>query len=304
MLTKPQTALLLISLVSFTYVLRDSNTSPGTFLRKHVSRLLEDQQLTNVLCEGTSQENDVTQDERETANVHTESYADKRGGNPLVDFIEGPEPAGKIEEDYVKPVMKSAIFIILLFVASLGFCIYFITAWTCVNYSFCDRYTICKGPQPGGNKIAFTVAVGFFALALAVTGIAGIVTSSGIKSGGKKIVCSVAIFAEKLIEGSNSEDWVGVEQMIEDFQIVLNEFPTMVVQLTGAPSLTVTTTASGMAGTLTTAQASVELFYTQNFAKTVSPRPDPSKVQASYTPSYILVNVNDIICYNLYLEFD
>ena len=133
------------------------------------------------------------------------------------------------------------------------------------------------------------IAALVFAACLSITAIVGITHSSGVKQGEKKILCSVGIFAEKLLDGSPTEDWVGAQIAVKDFQDVLGDFYPMVAKLTAAPSLTAAAVASGMTVTLTAGQAATQLMYTTNSNKIVKPRPDPAKVPPTYVPAYIKV---------------
>ncbi len=170
-------ALLLTLFVSCIYLLRDNNTSPGTFLRSQVIRHLEDHQISEAFCAGTSEVNDITEKEREKAKGHTEYYAKKRDGNPLVTFIEGPEVGGKIGDEYGPPVAKTMIPFLVVFLFAFGGCIYFVTVWCCLNYHCCPNTKLCKGPKPGGWRIPMFVAVFIFALALTVGSGLGIKSS-------------------------------------------------------------------------------------------------------------------------------
>lgn len=289
MLHKAQTALLLISLVSLIYVLRDNNMSPGTLLRQQAARMLANQTITDALCDGISQENDVTDGERETALDHQEEYAKHRDGNPLVNFIEGPEPGGKVGDEYGKPLIKYAIPFLIIFLISFVSCIYFCSVWCCNNIEWCRKFNVCKGPKPGGYRVVFTIATIALMAGLSISGLIGIVDAAGVKKGGNKLICTFGVFADKLLHGDPAQDWVGIDWTVTDFQVLLDEFYPMVAKLTAAPSLTGTTAASGMIATVNTAKVSVDAFYTANFLKTVSPRADPLSTQTSYKPDYIAV---------------
>lgn len=303
MFQKAQITLFLLSLVSIVYILRDSNSSPGTLLRTNASRFLSDQKITNALCDGVDRQDNVTDSERETAQGHQEKYAKSRGGNPLVTFIEGPKPADQLGDEYGRPLFARAVPFMILFIITLGSCFYFTTVWCCLNVSWCRNLKICKGPKPGGYRVVFTIVTIVLMTGLAISALIGAVNAGGIKKDGNKIMCAVGVFAEKLLEGSVSEDWVGAEQMVTDFQVVLNDFYPMVTKLTAAPSLTATTTASGMGVTLPAAKLAAESFSTLNSPKVVKPRPDPLKTQVSYKPTYVSVKKFFIRIVNPFIEY-
>lgn len=288
MFNKTHLTLLFISLISFVYVLRDTNISPGTLLRKSLSRALDAQDITNALCQNLQLNVTVTASEQETANDHTSSYT---LSNPLVTFIEGPDPSGQIFDDYIKPVATKAAFFAVFIILSVGSFIYYTTVWCCVTFGMCRKFTICKGPKASDeHKTTYSVITGVLMLGMFITGIVGAADSTAVKNGGNQLVCSVAVLAEKTLEGSNSENWLGVEVMVTNMQTILNAWPSVSFELAKTPTLTGTTLGAQVSTLYKSAQVTTTTFK-QSTILTVSPRPDPSKGEGLYTPTYVTVQI-------------
>jgi len=294
--TTIQILLLVTCLTSCVFLLREHKATPTGFLQRHMSRILETNQITKAFCDGVSQANDITVSEREAAKIHREFFSNRRNGNPLVAFIEGKELGGKIGTTYGQPIAKALIpFVIALAIAILG-CLYYVLVWYCTHCCCCD-IGLCSGPKPGGWRIPSFLIVLVFVTLLCGAAYFGIEHSKEFKQGGKKVLCSVGIFAEKLIDGSHDENWAGVQKSVENFQAMLDDWNPMVLKLTAAPSLVTTTQLSGISATVLAAKAAAQLMYATNTLKTVSPRPDPAKIPSYYQPTYIgnLSNVRDEI---------
>ena len=283
----------LICVVSFIYVLRDSETSPGGFLKHQISRILDETTITAKYCDGIDLRTTITSNQQKQADSVRTTLEKVRKGNPLIDFIEGSEPQSAFAKKYLLPILAFGAPWIIFFVISILVCIGFIFNWFCMYCACCRCCACCGLPKSRNHSRGLAGASVFFGVATIAVAIAGIILSRGVATGGKQTLCAGVTFIEKLAQGDNANNWVGVKPLADKLYTVLDKFDATVVNIHSAqPPVT------GYTGvyTLSTADAKygiaktdINSMYTTYKTSSVS-RADPTYRPSSYTPTYIQVN--------------
>jgi len=234
----------------------------------------------DVLCKDVSMSN-VTQDERKHADSIRQSVNKYRNGNPIVDFIEGPEPSDKFNNEYIVSLAKTAApWFVLLGIASLTFLVLLVNCcWTFGN---------CCGSRPkrvlrtSKFKTCLIITSIITLIGLIGFSIYGIPVSSDFAKGGNQTMCQAGILVDQLVEGTNNHPWVGLRDLVNKLMITLNNFASTGINLnypTAATDIALVNTK------FTTNSPTVNSMYTNNKDSTVN-RADPT-IGGTYQPDYI-----------------
>ena len=284
-----QAILLLITLVTFVFVLRDSHGSPGTFLRQQITRVLQQAKPSDTLCKGINPHAGFSATQRNHAEDYRNSLNHIRSKNELISFIEGPEPANKFGNDYLVQLYPVAVPWIVFFAVGLLALVLFFINWCCTYCSFCTVMECCTHPKNARLTGCYLVASIVFMTAIIATGIAGIVVSKGIPIDGRKAVCSATLMIETIIDGSESDHWVGIRPAADKLLVVLGSFDSTVDSLVETGNSFVTINAE-----LKNVTDAVTAMYNDDKDLIVATRPNP-QAGGSYQPTYIQVYLSIII---------
>jgi len=297
-MTKLRNILLLISLVSFIYILRDHHSASEGFLTPHIKRLLQQGTISESLC-GNTEVSPASSGQISRAESITSAIKKLRKGNKLVSFIEGPEPDDQFTSEYVLPVLAYGVPWIVFFALGIIGCITCSVNWMCMNYSCCEKCNICKKPKTTRFKSGFRISSMVLMLFLSGAAIAGLVFSKEVRTGGRQTICSLGLLVDKLIEGSSAENdrWVGINPLIDKMEITFQNFNiNTFLQLSVSYSSAVTVSDTGLINlAYLPASGSVSTFYATKNGRSVQ-NPDPS-IGGTYRPSYIQVIL--FLCYLL-----
>ena len=282
----------LICVVSFIYVLRDSETSPGGFLKHQISRILDETVITAKYCEGINLKTTISSNQEKQADSVRTALEKVRKGNPLIKFIEGPQPRSDFAEKYLLPVLAFGAPWIIFFAISILVCLGFIVNWFCMYCACCKCCACCGQPKTRNRSRGYAGASIFFGIATIAVAIAGIILSRGVATGGKQTLCAGVTFIEKLAQGDNANSWLGVKPLADKLYIVLDKFDTTVVNIYGkqpTPTYFTTLYTGSFADTKsTTAKNDINSMYTTYKASTIN-RADPAYSSSTYVPTYIQV---------------
>jgi len=289
-MTKLRNVLLLISLVSFIYILRDHHSTSEGFLTPHIKRLLKQGTISKSLC-GDTEVTPASPGQINRAKGITSAIKRIRNGNKLVSFIEGPEPDDQFTNEYVLPVLAYGVPWIVFFALGIIGCITCSVNWMCMHYSWCEKYKICKKPKTMESKRGLRVSSIILMLFLFGAAIAGLVFSKEVRTGGRQTICSLGLLVDKLVEGSSTESdrWIGINPLIGKMEKAFQSFDiNKYLQLSVSYSSAVTLSDTGLINAAySPASGSVSTFYSTKNGRSVK-NPDPS-IGGTYRPSYIQV---------------
>ena len=286
MYKRSQSVLLLISFVTLVFVLRSSNVSPGSFLKQQLTRVLQQAKPSDTLCQGIDLSQGFTASERERAEGLRNTISNARSGNPLINFIEGPEPSSKFGSDYVVPLYPFAAPWAAFFAIGLLTALVFLVNWFCTYCSCCRCCSCCTHPKQSRLRTFYIITSIIFMTAVIAAGIAGIIVSRDIPKDGKRTVCNLALFVETVADGSTEDDWIGIRPAAEKLLTVLNSFNSTVNSLQETNN-----SFTEINNRLTAATDAIDAMYNNNRNLFVATQPNPED-SGSYQPTYIQVYIS------------
>lgn len=255
---------------------------PHTPLTPIFSPAASDNGTAAILCKSVTMTN-VTQSERTHSDSIRSSVRGLRNGNPLVDFIQGPDSSDKFSSEYVKPLSYvAAPWFALLGVSVITFLVLLLNC--CCTFGC--RSSAQTKPVSKTSKFKKCLVITSIIIAIGLIGfcIYGINVSSDFTKGGNQTMCQAGILVDQLVEGSDGDHWIGLRSMVNKLLVTIDNFDSTGINLnyaTGATDIALINTK------YTADTQSLTAMYNNNKASTVN-RPDPT-IGGTYQPDYIKV---------------
>jgi len=274
---------LFISFIVCIYFLRSTQLSPVRSLQSQVSRFLDEQQLIAKFCTGVSTTDSYSDSQRDKAVGYRNSIGNVRPDDKtLTAFINNSEPSDEFIEDYVKGMIPILVPWLVFFVIGAVGCLIFVLNWCCMNCSCCRSCACgcCLSPKVSTRK-NFCAAVSVSLMLMTVgAATAGLIFATRVPDQANATICWGARMLEKINEGSDQDNWIGLNPAL----LTLDSITDKVVNAVNG--LNVFNTILGRLNTnLNQATNLVALTYTDNQDITIS-RIDPDET-TPYTPDYI-----------------
>jgi peptidoglycan hydrolase CwlO-like protein len=224
MSTKFKTTGILLSFIICIYLLRNNEASPGSFLKNNIGRFLQNQKLTERFCSDVPLTDPYTESQIEKAEGNRNSLAKIRNDEKtLTALIDNNEPDDGFLGTYLKSMIPILVPWAAFFVVSVLMFTVFLINFCCMNCRCCRNCACrcCLPPKTGRFKNCFATFSLICLVLAAGASAAGIYFSVNVPEEANATVCWAVRLLEKINEGSEEENWVGLSSGLDKVDLIV-----------------------------------------------------------------------------------